>query len=168
MTTRQPQPGDFFLTTISGWKGVLVRVGQWLNGDGWSRWQHAGIYLGNGEIIEAEPGGARIVPLSNLDGAPVAWSSWPLRDVERELIVVVAREFEGTPYAWAGYLAMALHRFHIPTPGLRRYIASRNSMICSQLVDAAYEFCNVHLFDDRRWPGDVTPADLETVLEGPA
>ena len=168
MTTRTPQPGDFFLTTISGWKGRLVRVLQWMAGRGWSPWQHAGIYIGNEQIIEAEPGGARIRSLSEMDGAPVVWSSWPLCDVERVLICAVARQHEGCPYAWASYLAMALHRFRIPTPGIKRYIASHHSMICSQLVDHAYEFCNVHLFRDDRWPGDVTPADLEHVLEGPA
>jgi hypothetical protein len=37
-------------------------------------------------------------------------------------------------------------------------------MICSQLVDEAYLRAGVHLFDDGRDPGDVTPGDLLYVI----
>lgn len=170
VTTHQPQPGDFFLTIIGGWKGRAVQIGQWLNGDGWSDWQHAGLYLGNGEIIEAEPGrdGARIVPLSNYDDAPIAWSSWPLTAAQRARVCAEGRALEHTRYAWLGYVAIALHRLHIPAPRLRKYIADSRMLICSQLVDEAYHRAGIELFRDGRWPGDVTPADLGHVLEGPA
>jgi uncharacterized protein YycO len=54
-----PLPGDFFVTKISGDVGWLISVGEWLNGSRFGPWDHAGIYVGDGQIVEAEPGGAR-------------------------------------------------------------------------------------------------------------
>lgn len=166
---RWPQPGDFALTTISPWPvGTLVRVAEWLNGDGFSPWSHAFVVLDHGEIIEAEPGGARYAPLSAYDHAKVVYSGWDLSDAQRAGIVREARKLIDTPYSIADYFGLAAHRLHIPAPGLRRYIANSGHMICSQLVDEAHRRAGVHLFNDNRWPGDVTPADLESVLKGPA
>jgi hypothetical protein len=39
-------------------------------------------------------------------------------------------------------------------------------MICSQLVDRCYDIAGVHLFDDGRKPGDVSPGDLSRCLGG--
>ena len=37
-------------------------------------------------------------------------------------------------------------------------------MICSQLVDQCYLEAGIHLYDDGRDPGDVTPADLAELV----
>ncbi len=44
------------------------------------------------------------------------------------------------------------------------YVASSKHMICSQLVDFVYMQSGIHLFNDGRWPGYVTPADLASLL----
>ena len=41
-------------------------------------------------------------------------------------------------------------------------------MICSQLVDYCYLMAGVHLFNDGRWPGYVTPEDLANVIADPS
>lgn len=64
------------------------------------------------------------------------------------------------PYSVADYFALAAHRLHIPAPHLKRYVRSSGHMICSQLADAAAAEGGWHLFEDGRWPGDVTPGDL--------
>jgi uncharacterized protein YycO len=163
-----PLPGDFGLVSISGIAGFGVRLGQWLLGDGFSDFHHAFLVLDNGEVLEAEPGGARIVPLSNYDGTNAVYSDWDLTDAQRADLVAAARTLVGTPYSWLDYLSLALHRFHIPAPHLRRFIADSGHMLCSQLIDAVYVRAGLHLFDDGRWSGDVTPADLTRVLHGPA
>jgi hypothetical protein len=163
-----PLPGDFGLVSISGIGGLLVRIGQWLLGDGWSDFHHAFLVLDNGEILEAEPGGARIVPLSNYDGTNAVYSDWDLTDAQRADLVAAARPLVGTPYSWLDYLSLALVRFRIRPEWLKRYVADTGHLICSQLCDLVYLRAGLHMFQDGRDPMDVTPGDLTRVLTGPA
>ncbi len=161
-----PRAGDFFLAPISGIGGFGVKVGQWLNGDGFLKIQHAGIYLGDGATIEAMPGGAISDRISRFKPESLVWSTdiIDLTDEQRVAIVAEAENYLGVPYSGLDYLALAAHRFHIPTPHLKRYIESSGHMICSQLVDWVYSMVGVQLFDDGRWPGYVTPGDLDELL----
>jgi cell wall-associated NlpC family hydrolase len=152
----QPQPGDIGLTQITGDVGRLIRLGQWLNGDGFADWEHCFVSIGNGQIVEAEPGGARIAELTEYDGRNVVWLRCPAE--HRQAVADAARGLVGTPYSFLDYLALALGRFHIPVPGLRRLIGRHR--ICSALADAAAQAGDWTLFDDERDPGDVTPADI--------
>jgi uncharacterized protein YycO len=161
--TYVPRPGDYFLTQIKGLGGFFIRVAQLLTGDA-SRYTHAGILLDDGTIIEAQPGGARIVPLSEVGGdMPLAFSRFTLTDEQRAGIVASARSYEGVPYSFLDYLSLALLTFGIKPKRLRKYIHESGHMICSQLVDKAYLVNGVHLFDDGRLSGDVTPGDLAHV-----
>lgn len=162
----EPLPADFFLAPISGIGGKAIRLGQWLNGDGFRTIQHAGIYLGGNNTIEAMPGGAIEGDLRRFDPDSLVWSTdiIELTEQERQWICQIALELKGTPYSFLDYLALGMHRFHIPTPGLKHYIMTSGHMICSQLVDRIYARAGVHLFKDGRWDGDVTPADLDNRL----
>lgn len=162
-----PKPGDFGLVAIRGNVGKLIRFGQWLNGDGLGDYQHAVLVLDHGELIEAEPGGARIRPMAEYDGTNVIWSDWPLTDSERAAIVAAGRSLEGVPYSVLDYAMLAAHRLHLPAPGLRKYIASTGHDICSQLVDLGYQLGGKEMFADGRWPGYVTPMALLRALHGP-
>jgi hypothetical protein len=162
-----PQPGDFGLLAGNNTVGRLIRIGEYLNGDGFSKYSHAFVLLDDYTIIEAEPGGARIRPMSEYLATDVKWSSWSLTPDQRRLIVERARETLGVPYSFLDYGAIAAHRFHLPVPWLRAYVASSKHMICSQSVDEIYRRAGVQMFDDNRWPGYVSPAELEQVLAGP-
>lgn len=163
----EPQVSDFFLAPISGIGGKAIRVGQWLNGDGYLKIQHAGIYTGEGKTVEAMPGGAIEGEISRFDPDTLVWSTdiIGLTDDQRRLIREYALGDIGVGYSDLDYFALALHRFHIPTPGLKHYIMTSGHMICSQLVDREYARAGVHLFNDGRWDGDVTPGDLYYRLE---
>ncbi|HTI77440.1 MAG TPA: hypothetical protein VL634_20745, partial [Mycobacterium sp.] len=150
--------GDIGCTQIQGDVGRLIRFGQWLNGDGFADFEHAFVYLGNGQIIEAEPGGAREAELDEYDSRTIVWLRCP--DQYRQAVTESAEALEGKPYSFLDYLALAAHRFHLPIPGLRHYIDSTGHLICSQLADRAAELGGWVLFADGRWPGYVTPADL--------
>ncbi|MFD0032578.1 hypothetical protein ACFVJK_30775 [Streptomyces sp. NPDC127172] len=168
MIRTTPQPGDIGLTSITGPVGRLVQFGQWLNGDGFGAYQHAFIVLPGNLLIEAMPGGAIVAPLSKYDDRDVLYvSPADLTDAQRKAITDCALKYRDVPYSFLDYLALAAHRFRLPVPGLRRYIAASGHQICSQLCDRAYLDAGLHLFDDGRWPGFVTPMSLYRELAGP-
>ncbi len=154
----QPQPGDIGLTKITGFVGVLIRGLQFLNGD-FARPTHAFLYLGDGMVFEAQPGGAVISPLSEYDGRWVEYVDWPLTDDQRARIVARARTYVGVGYNWTTYFYLATYRFHIRPKWLKDRVQRDKRLICSQAVDKIYEEEGVHLFTDV-FPGNVTPADL--------
>ena len=163
-----PQPGDFCVVSVGGPVGALIGLGEKLNGDAFTQYQHAFVYIGDMLVVEAEAAGARTRKLTSFRDTGLAlWSpgAVTLTQAQRDKICLAARGYLGTPYGWLDYLAIAAHRFRLPLPGLRGYIARTRSMICSQLVDQCYADAGVHLFADGRWPGYVTPADLATIVE---
>lgn len=178
-TITAPRPGLIGLTSVHGEVGKLIQFGQWLNGDGFGKWQHALISLGDGLVAEAEPGGARIAPAAEYDY--VFWCENIGRqctDAQLLAIAAAARRYtqpgpwgnHGVPYSFLDYASLTARRLHVPAPHLREFIASSEHMICSQLCDQCALDAGVHLYHDNRWAGDVTPMDLfnlETRLERP-
>lgn len=164
-TATQPQPGDFGVVQMGGTSGKWIHIGEIANGDGFADYEHAFVYVGGGQIVEAEPGGAR---LTQVHYNNILWSTGhiPLNVAERHRVVLAARSYIGTPYSAADYFAIAAKRLGLGVlvPGLKEYVASSKHMICSQLVDQCYSDAGVQLFDDGRWPGYVTPAALADLL----
>lgn len=142
-----PEPGDFGLVSIEGNVGFLIRLGQFLNGDGFRNYEHAFIYIGDGKIVEAEPGGARIADLSEYDGRDIMWSTGlvELTEAQRQVIVDAAKNDVGTPYSFLDYLAIALYRLHIKHPGVAKRVEESQHLICSQLVAKEYALAGSHL-----------------------
>jgi hypothetical protein len=167
--TTQVQPGDWFVVD-TGNEGIEFgeRLVERLTGGpkALHRWTHAGVATrwrdGKLHIVEATPNGAVETPW-HWEGRPHAWSTGTGLSVRG--MAEAAHGYIGTPYSFADYAAIGLHALHVPAPGLKSYIASTHSMICSQLVDQCAQDCGVHLFDDRRWPGYIPPSDLGILLE---
>ncbi|MFB7823844.1 hypothetical protein [Streptomyces hydrogenans] len=159
-----PLPGDFALTKIGGITGRFVAAGQALVGDA-APVQHAYVYVGNGEIVQAMPGGAELIRLEDAS-EPVVWSTGkiPLTDEQRYMIMVSAGALVGTPYSFLDYVSIALAHWRIRPRWVRDYVASSGHMICSQLVDEVYRRAGVDLLPETRLAGDVTPGDLWRVL----
>jgi hypothetical protein len=165
-----PKPGDIGLVKMPGTVGRVIRSAQWLNGEGYKDYEHAFTVVGNMirggdtgpddsmKIVEAMPGGALLSPLSRYAHLEPVYLRCP--DHFRDPVADAAMSFVGVPYSAADYAALAAHRFHIPVPGLKRYIESSGHMICSQLADRAAGLGGWHIFTDGRWPGYVTPAGL--------
>lgn len=156
-------PGRIGLVKINGAAGLGIRFGQYLNGSGFEDFEHAYMDLGDGTGIEAEPGGARIVPLSKYDNVEVHWCDAIYRDIPHATclnIAAAARRYEHVPYSFLDYDAIAAHRFGLDTKFLQEYINSTGHMICSQLVARAYLDAGWKLMKDGRWDGFVTPGDI--------
>lgn len=154
----EPRAGDIGLSTISGTLGAWLNLGQSVIRDS-SRFTHSFVYVGYGEIVEAMPGGARRVTVNARPDA-FYFSPKSLTDDERWNIADAAYGLVGTPYSFLDYLSLGLAHYKIRPPWIKNYVHSKGHMICSQLVDEAYLRAGVHLFDDGRIPGDVTPGDL--------
>lgn len=157
-----PNPGDIGVVRITGDVGRLIRIGQWLNGDGYADYEHCFVYIGNGQIVEAEPGGARIAELTEYADRDIAWLRCPPE--HGPAVAAAAHGLVGTKYSFADYLAIAAHRLHLPIPGLRRYVASSGRLICSALADRAAQLGGWTLFNDGRWNGFVDPADIWNLI----
>lgn len=161
--TFAPQIGMIGLTPIDGNVGKAIRVGMYLNGEGFQRWEHAFTLLPGNLILEAEPGGAVIRPLhyahSDVYWCWGIWKLLPPRTTPTE-ISHVAESLKGVKYSFLDYGALAAHRMRVPAPGLRDYIKDTGHMICSQMCDEFYLRLGAHVFVNNRWAGDVTPASL--------
>lgn len=155
-----PRVGQFGLTEISGLTGRAVELGQRLIGSG-SRFTHAFVYVGEGMIVQAQPGGAVCVPLDTVK-SEVVFSDFPLTGLENLRIATAAKWLVGTPYSFLDYAAIGAARL-LHTKRLERYVSDRGHMICSQLVDVVYRQADIELFPNRI-PGDVTPGDLARLI----
>lgn len=157
-----PLPGDFQLAPTGGVGGLGIRIGQWLNGDGFEDFEHARVYVGEGWFVQAEPNGAQLAKCDMTNGV---WSTGliPMTDIQRTAIVHWANIYIGTPYGFLDYAVLAAHRLRLPFPGLAHFMASDKTMICSQLVAQCYLNAGINLFPGD-WPGDVTPGDLYQLL----
>lgn len=157
-----PNAGDIGLTRIHGFTGFWIGLGQLLNGDA-SRYTHAFIVLDDGTLIEAEPGGAAIKPLSEYDGEDVLYSKFALSDEQRATIVDTARSLKGTPYSFLDYVFLLLYRLRIRVPWITKRVESNKHMICSQLVEYCYEQAGIDLVPNSK-PNYVTPGKLTYAL----
>lgn len=152
-----PRPGDFGVVRTDGWAGRLIR---WATR---SPVNHAVLCVGD-VLVEGDPRGARIRPLSQY-GDRVAWADWPLSVAQRATIVRWGVTRVGTPYSWLDCLYIGLvDRFGWAPQWARRQLASTRTLMCSQLVCAAYDAAGVHLFSDGRPFGGVSPGDLYDLI----
>ena len=186
-------PGDWIVTRTGGrWHDrAIAWLIRWVTatrvGRRWrdSTVNHAALFVGpvsrypEGALVEARPGGAAYVSLNAYPEA--TWSSGRLprrltpTDAQRERIVAAAKGMLGTPYGFLDDLAVGLAQRRTRAtlgkwvsvgrpPWWVRRIASRHTLICSQLVDAAWHDGGIDLYPGRL-EGLVTPEDLEELLE---
>lgn len=160
-----PPPATFGLSKIAGPVGVFIAIGQLIAGDT-SLFTHAFIVLDDETVLEASPGGARIMPLKDrLGWVPIAWS-WDIKlsALEARDIVAAARTLVGTKYSFLDYLSLGLLHLGLNRGWVQRRVQTSGHMICSQLVDEVYKRGGVHLFTDGRHSGDVTPGALANIM----
>ena len=174
-----PEIATLGMVKSRGWSAAAIRLGTR------SEWNHCGIYIGNVSgfghaFLEAAGSGAVITHLESLYKSAISGDiemSWAVKDPAfvpdgdfgsrwrsetriRAAVATDALALLGTPYGWAGIFAIGALQFGISTRGIRRCVARRDELFCSQLYDAAALAGGVHLFEDERTPGSVSPGDL--------
>jgi hypothetical protein len=158
MAASELLPGDFILVRSKGLLPFVIRVVTR------SPVSHAAIVRDAHTVLEARSNGAvftdwdEYAPRMGLD--VVGTARLPLSDEQREAVPQVAAELQGTPYGFLDLLSVGALQYHIRLSPLRAIVARENRAICSQLVDEFLKRLGFAIYDDGRWPGDVTPGDL--------
>lgn len=153
------QPGNFMVTPTNGFVAWVIR---WCTH---STVNHAAIYIGGGQIVEAQAKGAVISPVKNYPNA--IWSDFTFQPGVESRLYQAAMDVVGTPYNFLDIAAQALVRiFHWKAPkwALRR-VSDPRSLQCAQLVDVVYQRAGITLFPDGRPNGLVAPSDLLVIIE---
>lgn len=185
----EPRPGDFVCLPVSGGFGWGIEVGSYLaqrlehvTNSRLQAYDHAEVFVGqadaNGphgytysaypDALQPGKSGKRPLPCPSAQLPGSIWSSGiiKLTDSQRSGIIGWCAEHPRVGYSWPDYAAIGLHAAGVNANWLREYIVGTTSMICSYYTDRSYsEGGNVHLFDDGRWEGYVTPLDLALLLE---
>src|SRR5258706_5536516 len=108
-----PEPGDFAVVSAGGTAGRLVAWGERLNGSAFSEYQHAFIYIGGGQVVQAEPSGACQRPLTG--HTRELWSTGIITftDGQRAAIVNAAHRYAAAKvdYSFLDYRALAARPF---------------------------------------------------------
>ena len=148
--------GQVAIISTSGWVGRLVQLVT--N----SAWNHCVIAINEFECVSAEPGGAVLRYISDYRNDLVAWSQFDLSVEQRVRISTWGWEHLDTDYDYLGFAAIAVTKLLGPLAPkwLLRYIATRDRLICSYLVDLALQAGGIHLFNDHRPRGCVTPGSF--------
>lgn len=118
------------------------------------------------KIVEAEPQGVIVSPIDKYTN--VAWSSLTLSAQQRFEMNQYALAQVGRKYGFYDDALLGITRLdRIKGPGfLWKLLSGKHSPVeCAQLVDAVQLAGSVHLFDDSRRTGDVTPGDLYQVIQ---
>ena len=155
MNKYEPRIGDYGVIKTNGWMGWLIRVGTA------SRWNHAFIYIGHGQIVEANPKGVEISDVSKYDKVgEIAWNKHEELTMDQRLdIITRAEAFIGYSYGFASILVIALRALGLKIfPTLRKVAENENRVICSQLVAWSYSVAGIKVSDKPH--SMTTPGDL--------
>ena len=155
MPTRTGQFGVVRTNSLAAW---LIRLGTR------SQVNHAFVFIEEDRIVEAEGKGAVISHISKYDGALCPVSDFALTDTEQAAVVEQARAVVGTPYGYLDIACLTLLSLGIRWQWLLARAQSSKTLICSQLVDRVYRDAGLHLYEDGRPDGEVTPGDLLVLL----
>ena len=155
-TNAKPEPpiGSYGVVRTWGLFGILIRIGTQHS------MNHAFIYIGDGKIVQAAP--RKGVYVSEATDWPKAYYNRHevLTDAQRASIVANALSLVGRKYNFQGIFVMFLGCLGLKTKWAAKRLERTARLFCSQDVDQAYYLSGVHLFDDGRLFGQISPGDL--------
>jgi uncharacterized protein YycO len=154
MTSYDPRIGDYGVVRSNGIFARLIQIGTV------SRWNHAFVYIGDGQIIEANPRG---IEVSSVFKYPlIAWNQHEELDAkERHIIVEHAKAQIGKPYNFLVIANLALRILGLKVLANTKLLykmAQKDGYICSELVAECYKVAGADT--SIKAPDLVTPGDL--------
>lgn len=152
--TYEPLPGDYGVCRTHGIVGFLIQLGTL------TKYNHAFIYLGDGQIIEATPRrGVIISPVTNYTN--IAWNMHePKTDEQRTELVRTALTHLGDHYSFLAFLAIGMRILHIRSPKwMKDRLTKSKNEICSELVARDYRACGFFV-EGQRPDFYISPSDL--------
>jgi uncharacterized protein YycO len=130
--TPWPAPGLYFVVKTHGFVPWVIRRATR------SPFDHAGVILEDGAIVEAEPGGVRLGHLSEYYGCRIAINSGDEITVQqRAAVVAAARATIGIRYDDLAIADDGLETLGVHWQWLARRAAGNGELICSALVARA-------------------------------
>ena len=152
----QPVYGDYGVVGTTGVFGRLIQIGTL------SRWNHAVIYIGNNEVVEATPKGVIVSPVTKYPKGTIAWNQHEgITPEERTAVVAEAHKLVGKPYDFFTILVLALRILGIKLLSnmyVLKRLAEKDGFICSELVDHCYDVAGRTISDKPDYL--TTPGDL--------
>lgn len=159
----EPNIGDYFVVQTTGPAARLIQLGTR------SRWNHAGIYLGDYMIIEARPTGVSLSHISKYRNHKIVWSTGhdaPFTEAEAEHLRQFALTFVEDSYGIWSIIALGFKclTFGIPLIPADWFAEKEHSVICSQLVAWVWSHAGRRVSHKKH--ALVTPKDLAERLSG--
>ncbi|ACU71769.1 hypothetical protein Caci_2860 [Catenulispora acidiphila DSM 44928] len=127
---------------------------------------HVFISIGDGQIVEAEPGGVRIRDVSEYAGCRIEYNTAePMTDMQRAAVAEYASSKRGEPYAWTADAVDGLRCLGLRWRILAWFERARRSVMCSELAVQAGQYAGLDWSCGQGDPSCVTPAMLARRLD---
>lgn len=150
-----PPAGVYACVKTSGFAPWLIRTvtRSWAD--------HVFISIGDGRIVEAEPGGVRIGDVSEYAGCRIEYNTGePMTDMQYAAVVEFAESKRGEPYAWTADAVDGMRALGLRWRILARFERARRSVMCSELAAQAGQHAGLDWLCGQDDPCQVTPAML--------
>ncbi len=158
-----PPAGVYGCVRTRGFVPWLIRVA----GRSWCN--HVFVSIGDGRIVEAEPGGVRIRDVSEYDGCRIEYNeAEPMTMAERAAVAEFAESKRGEAYAWAADAVDGLRCLGLRWRILARFGRARRSVMCSELAAQAGQHAGLDWLCGQNDVACVTPAMLARRLDDAA
>lgn len=134
-----------------------------------SPYDHAFVVIGDGRIVEAEPGGVRIRDITEYAGyRMILNAAEPMTDAQRAQVTVFAADLRGERYNWGADTVDGLAALGIRWRILGRLARARRSVMCSELVAEAGRSAGLDWLCGQADPSQVVPGMLAKRIDDQA
>lgn len=155
-----PPAGVYGCVKTSGLVPFMIRIvtRSWAD--------HVFVSIGDGQIVEAEPGGVRVRDVSEYDGCRIEYNeAEPMTMQQRAAVAEYATSKRGEAYAWSADAVDGLRCLGLRWRILGKFGQARRSVMCSQLAAEAGRHAGLDWLCGQDNPACVTPAMLVARLD---